>query len=79
MKNGVFWDVTSCGFCKNRRFEGDSTLRNLLLNLFLDGETFLRNVCCYKSYRASPPRGRQYLCVNLIDPVGGCDIEGVDD
>jgi hypothetical protein len=20
MKNGVFWDVTPCGFCKNRRF-----------------------------------------------------------
>jgi hypothetical protein len=24
MKNGVFWDVTSCGFCKNRRFEETS-------------------------------------------------------
>jgi hypothetical protein len=22
MKNGVFWDVTPCGFCKNRRFGG---------------------------------------------------------
>jgi hypothetical protein len=22
MKNGVFWDVTLCGSCKNRRFEG---------------------------------------------------------
>jgi hypothetical protein len=22
MKNGVFWGVTPCGFCKNRRFEG---------------------------------------------------------
>jgi hypothetical protein len=21
MKNGVFWDVTPCDFCKNRRFE----------------------------------------------------------
>jgi hypothetical protein len=20
MKNGVFWDVTPCGSCKNRRF-----------------------------------------------------------
>jgi hypothetical protein len=20
MKNGVFWDVTPCGYCKNRRF-----------------------------------------------------------
>jgi hypothetical protein len=22
MQNGVFWDVTSCGSCKNRRFGG---------------------------------------------------------
>jgi hypothetical protein len=22
MKNGVFWDVTPCGFCKNERFGG---------------------------------------------------------
>jgi hypothetical protein len=22
MKNAVFWDVTLCGFCKNRRFGG---------------------------------------------------------
>jgi hypothetical protein len=22
VKNGVFWDVTSCGSCKNRRFGG---------------------------------------------------------
>jgi hypothetical protein len=22
MKNGVFWDVTPCGYCKNRRFGG---------------------------------------------------------
>jgi hypothetical protein len=22
MKNDVFWDVTPCGSCKNRRFEG---------------------------------------------------------
>jgi hypothetical protein len=22
VKNGVFWDVTPCGFCRNRRFGG---------------------------------------------------------
>jgi hypothetical protein len=22
MKNGVFWDITLCGSCKNRRFGG---------------------------------------------------------
>jgi hypothetical protein len=26
MKNGVFWDVTPCGSCKNRRFRGTSRL-----------------------------------------------------
>jgi hypothetical protein len=24
MKNGIFWDVTLCGSCKNRRFGGIS-------------------------------------------------------
>jgi hypothetical protein len=23
MKDGVFWDVTPCGSCKNRRFGGN--------------------------------------------------------
>jgi hypothetical protein len=27
MKNAVFWDVTSCGSCKNGRFGGTSRLR----------------------------------------------------
>jgi hypothetical protein len=26
MKNAVFWDGTSCGSCKNRRFKGTSPL-----------------------------------------------------
>jgi hypothetical protein len=26
LKNGVFWDVTPCGFCKNRRFGGTQRL-----------------------------------------------------
>jgi hypothetical protein len=26
MKNGVFWDVTPCGSCKNRRFGGTYSL-----------------------------------------------------
>jgi hypothetical protein len=37
MKNGVFWDVTPCGSCKNRR---------------LRGARFLRNVGSYKSHTA---------------------------
>jgi hypothetical protein len=32
MKNAVFWDVTPCGFCRNRRFGGTyhSVLRLLV-------------------------------------------------
>jgi hypothetical protein len=26
MQNGVFWDVTPCGSCKNRRFRGSQRL-----------------------------------------------------
>jgi recombination DNA repair RAD52 pathway protein len=28
MKNGVFWDVTSCGSCKNRRVGGTQRLHH---------------------------------------------------
>jgi hypothetical protein len=30
MKNGVIWDVTPCGFCKNRRFGGSKRLIHVL-------------------------------------------------
>jgi hypothetical protein len=29
LKNGVFWDVTPCGSCKNRRFGGTCRLLHL--------------------------------------------------
>jgi hypothetical protein len=28
IKNAVFWDVTLCGSCKKRRFEGKISLHN---------------------------------------------------
>jgi hypothetical protein len=28
LKNGIFWDVTPCGSCKNRRFGGTSRLHH---------------------------------------------------
>jgi hypothetical protein len=40
MKNGVFWDVTPCGSCKNRRYPDDG------------GAKFLRNVGSYKRHTA---------------------------
>jgi hypothetical protein len=49
MKNGVFWDVTPCGSCNNRRFGGN--LR--VLHPDEGGAKLLRNVgfkknCPYK-------------------------------
>jgi hypothetical protein len=36
LKNGVFWDVTLCGSCKNRRFEGKrASVLTLLIHRFL--------------------------------------------
>jgi hypothetical protein len=42
MKNGVFWDVTPSGFCKNRRFGGTLVTANVpsspsLVNLMMEG------------------------------------------
>jgi hypothetical protein len=31
MKNAVFWDVTPCGPCKNRRFGGKAVATSLIL------------------------------------------------
>jgi hypothetical protein len=42
MRNGVFWDVTPCGFCKNRRFGGDAILHFSYCRL--------REVCDYDQY-----------------------------
>jgi hypothetical protein len=43
VKDAVFWDVTSCGSCKNERF-GDG------------GDTSVRSVGSYKSNTASHPK-----------------------
>jgi hypothetical protein len=40
MKNGVFWDVTQCGSCKNRRF-GEKSM-NLLQCVALTYERFIK-------------------------------------
>jgi hypothetical protein len=47
MKNGVFWDVTPCGSCKNGRFEGNDSCHP-----DEGGAKFLRNVGFYKSHTA---------------------------
>jgi hypothetical protein len=50
LKNGVFWDVTPCGSCKNRRFVC------LLITVFCHpnagGAKFLRNVGSFKIHTA---------------------------
>jgi hypothetical protein len=64
MKNYVFWDVTSCGSCRNRRFGGNiasvirvtgiGELGTLAVTNNPDdgGATFLRKVGSYKSHMA---------------------------
>jgi hypothetical protein len=66
LKNGVFWDVMSCGSCKNRRFGGTylHSMRRLLVTasvvpsspIFFHPDEgaakFLRNVSSYKSHTA---------------------------
>jgi hypothetical protein len=70
MKNAVFWDVTSCGSCKDRRFGGMYCNCGcwLLLTLLLarrffrpydGGDMLFRNVGSYKSHTASLSRRRQ--------------------
>jgi hypothetical protein len=44
MKNGIFWDVTLCGSCKNWHFGGTSCHPDD------GGAKFLRNVGSYKSH-----------------------------
>jgi hypothetical protein len=65
MKNAVFWDVMSCGSCKNRCFGGtyhfhyqgekNQQARN---NSEYEGDTFLRNIGSCKSHMTSHPRKR---------------------
>jgi hypothetical protein len=62
-KNGVFWDVTTCGSCKNRRFGGvDSYCCYSYLAESLhsqgDGDTFLRNVGSNMNQSVLYPRRR---------------------
>jgi hypothetical protein len=80
MKNVVFWDVTPCGFRKNRRF--GETYRNML-QLLLTANTFpsslilftlmmeaissSENFCSYKSHTALRPR-RGHSSGNLLFP-----------
>jgi hypothetical protein len=33
MKNGVFWDVTPCGSCKDRRFDPEDRTGKILRNV----------------------------------------------
>jgi hypothetical protein len=52
MKNAVFWDVTPCDSCRNRRLVGTYRLNQRSRNYFDpddEGDTFLRDVGSYKS------------------------------
>jgi hypothetical protein len=47
MKNGVFWDVTPCGSCKNRRFGGTQRLHHK------GKQESVNTILCISSQRAS--------------------------
>jgi hypothetical protein len=52
MKNGVFWDVKPCGFCKNRRFGGKYRLHHKsdrLLHGFKSHQTVLLMAYLHRS------------------------------
>jgi hypothetical protein len=60
MKNGVFWDVTPCGSCKDRRTLLASVASYskvvpsslIIVTLIMNTRRFLRNVGSYKSHTA---------------------------
>jgi hypothetical protein len=61
VKNGVFWDVTPCGSCKNRRFGGTCRLlvaacvvpsSPILVTLMKEALGSSENVSSYKSHTA---------------------------
>jgi hypothetical protein len=63
MKNVVFWDVTPCGSCKNRRSGRTSGLHHVLVTAnvvpsSLPLVTFLRNVGSFKNHAAQHHRRR---------------------
>jgi hypothetical protein len=77
MKNAVFWNVTPCDFFRTDVSEErtDSIIRvkkisELRITLAVTSDTFLRNVCSYKSRTASHPRRRKSAISLLI-----CNVE----
>jgi hypothetical protein len=47
MKNGVFWDVTPCGSCKNRCFGGTQRLLHRVTRIGELGTTLRASVVSY--------------------------------
>jgi hypothetical protein len=47
LKNGVFWDITTCGSCKNRRFGGIGEL-GTTLGVTINRRTLRRNTKCVR-------------------------------
>jgi hypothetical protein len=74
MKNSVFWDVTPCGSCDNRRFGRTCRFHHQGIRCQLlpcskltdyfhtddGGKTFLRNVCSLNSHATSHPSRRHF-------------------
>jgi hypothetical protein len=47
LKNGVFWDVTRCGSCKNRRSEELSASFIIVITISEVGTTLRRNIAAW--------------------------------
>jgi hypothetical protein len=62
--NAVFWEVTPCGSCKNRRFGGTFASITKVTRIGDssppddEGARFLRNFSSYKSHTAQHPKRR---------------------
>jgi hypothetical protein len=64
MKIGVFWDVTPCGSCKNRRFGGTSS-------------GMLRRVAFVRTdVSGEPSSGMLHLVALIITDVSGERLQG---
>jgi hypothetical protein len=70
MKNGVFWEVTSCGSCKNRKVYEE--LSASVIRVTDDGGAkLLRNVGYCKKHMALHPRRRHS---SQIEVCGFSDV-----
>jgi hypothetical protein len=80
MKNGVFWDVTPCGSCKNRPFKERiaSIIRATIIGelgtplaVSSNRRTLRRNtMCCWLRFQCTHPSRAGQRFIQDSDPEG---------